>query len=98
VRTTFAVGLQLGRAFVALVGIVTAIRCDDRRALHRCARRVVDAVLAGARDRGRGKLVRSLVDQQRRTAPLTRLRPSRKGRGPQAIAARRRARGDKVNA
>jgi hypothetical protein len=75
-----------------------AIGNGDHQAVRRCARRLVDAVLAGARDRGRGRLVRSIVDQQRRTAPLTRLRPSRRGRGPQAIAARRRARGAKVNA
>ena len=56
---------------------------------------IADGVLDGARDRGRGPHVRSVIDQQRRSAPLTRLRPSRSGRTPQALAARRR---DKVAA
>jgi hypothetical protein len=46
-------------------------------------------VLDGARDRGRAGTVRSVIDQQRRTTPLTHLRPSRPGRTPQAAAARR---------
>lgn len=62
----------------------------------RCAAQIVaDAVLDGARDRGRGPYVRSVIDQQRRAAPLTRLRPSRPGRTPRAVAARR---GNKVAA
>ena len=52
---------------------------------------IADGVLDGARDRGRGQYVRSAIDQQRRSAPLTRLRPSRPGRTPQALAALRRA-------
>jgi hypothetical protein len=58
--------------------------------MRRAARLIADGVLDGARDRGDGPLVRSVIDQQRRTEPLTRLRPSRHGRTPQAVAARRR--------
>jgi hypothetical protein len=47
-------------------------------------------VLDGARDRGTGPLVRSLIDQQRRSEPLRRTRPRRPGRTAQALAAKRR--------
>jgi hypothetical protein len=63
--------------------------------MRRAARVIADGVLDGAHDRGRGQLVRSAIDQQRRSEPLTRLRPSRSGRTPQAVAARR---SDKVAA
>jgi hypothetical protein len=96
VRTFFAVALQIARSFPALVAIANAVHCSDRLGLRRAARTIAQAILDGARDRGVGPLVRSVIDQQRRTASLTRLRPSRSGR-TQAIAARAR-RGDKVNA
>lgn len=90
VRTFFAVALQLGRAFVHLIDLARAILDGDRRAVRRAAHAIATAVLKGARDRGGGKHVRTAIDQQRRSESLTRLRESRKGRGPQAVAARRR--------
>jgi hypothetical protein len=98
VRTTFAVALQLGRVLARLVALMCAAAIGDRAQVRRLAASIATAILRGARDRGRGRYVRSLVDQQRRRESLTRLRPSRPGRGPQAVAARRRAREDKVNA
>jgi hypothetical protein len=89
VRTFFAVALQLGRAFPSLVELTRAVDHCDRSGMRGAARLVADAVLQGARDRGQGPLVRSAIDQQRRTVPLTRLRLSRPGRSPQALAAKR---------
>lgn len=97
VRTFFAVALQIARSFPALVAIATAIYAGDRLAVRGAARILAQAILDGARDRGSGPLVRSVFDQQRRTGSLSRLRPSRPGRTPQAVAARAR-RSDKVNA
>ncbi len=96
-RTLFAVALQIARTFPALVNLAKALHAGDRLGLRRAAITMAQAVLDGARDRGTGPLVRSVIDQQRRTASLTRLRPSRPGRTPQAVAARAR-RGDKVTA
>jgi hypothetical protein len=62
----------------------------DHVRLRRAARALADAVLDGARDRGTGPLVRSLIDQQRRSEPLRRTRPRRPGRTAQALAAKRR--------
>jgi hypothetical protein len=97
VRTFFAVALQLARMFPAWVALTKAVYGGDRLGVRRAARTIAQGVLDGARDRGSGPLVRSVIDQQRTTAPLTRLRPSRPGRSPQAIAARVR-RDAKVNA
>jgi hypothetical protein len=97
VRTFFAVALQMARLFPELVALTKALHAGDRLAVRRAARTIAQGILDGARDRGSGPLVRSLIDQQRRTQSLTRLRPSRKGRTPQAVAAERR-RGDKVTA
>jgi hypothetical protein len=96
VRTLFAVALQIARAFPALVALAQALYTGDRLGLHRAARSIASAILDGARDRGGGPFVRTVIDQQRRTEPLTRTRRSRPGRTPQAVAARRR-RGAKVN-
>jgi hypothetical protein len=100
VRTFFAVALQMARTFPALLELAQALYSGDRLGLRRAARAIAHGILEGARDRGTGPLVRSAIDQQRRTAPLTRLRPSRPGRTPQAVAARARraARGAKVTA
>jgi hypothetical protein len=89
VRTFFAVALQLGRCFSSLTELVRAGDNADRLAMRRAACAIANGILDGARDRGRGPLARSVIDQQRRTSPLTRLRPSRPGRTPQAVAARR---------
>lgn len=96
-RTFFAVALQIARTFPALVDLAKAVHAGDRLGLRRAALAIAQAVLDGARDRGTGPMVRSVIDQQRRTDPLTRLRPSRPGRTPQAVAARARH-GDKVTA
>ena len=90
VRTFFAVALQIARCFTALVAVTKAIYIGDRPGLRRAARDLAHGILDGARDRGTGPLVRSVIDTQRRTDPLTRLRPSRPGRTPQAVAARAR--------
>jgi hypothetical protein len=87
--------LQLGRAFSSLLDLTRSISSADRPALRGACGMIADAILDGARDRGTGTHVRSAIDQQRRTAPLTRLRSSRPGRTPQALAARH---GDKVAA
>lgn len=89
IRTFFAVALQIGRAFPNLIALTRAIAGADRFAMRRAARKIAEGVLDGARDRGRGVIVRSVIDQQRRTTPLTQPRPSRPGRTPQALAARR---------
>lgn len=94
-RTFFAVALQLGRVFPALIELTRAVDHADPPAMREAARLIADAVLHGARDRGGGRYLRSAVDQQQRTAPLTRQRPTRPGRTPQAVASRR---GDKVAA
>lgn len=97
VRTFFAVALQIARRSPALEALARAVYSGDRLGLRRAARDIAQAILDGARDRGTGPLVRSVIDQQRRAAPLTRLRSSRPGRTPQAVAARAR-RSDKVTA
>lgn len=97
VRTFFAVALQIARCFPALIAVAKAQYNGDRLGLRRAARDLAQGILDGARDRGTGPLVRSVIDQQRRIDPLTRLRPSRPGRTPQAVAARAR-RDAKVNA
>jgi hypothetical protein len=89
VQTFFAVALQLGRTFPSLIELTRAIDQADSSSMHRAARVIAHSVLHGARDRGRGQHVRSAIDQQRRTASLTRLWPSRPGRTPQAVAARK---------
>jgi hypothetical protein len=89
IRTFFAVALQLGRVFPSLIALTRAVGCADRFSVRRAAHEIADGVLDGARDRGRGELVRSVIDQQRRATPLKQLRPSRPGRTPQAVAARR---------
>ncbi len=95
IRTFFAVALQLGRVLPSLIELTRTIDRADPAGMRRAARVIADGVLDGAHDRGRGQLVRSAIDQQRRSEPLTRLRPSRSGRTPQAVAARR---SDKVAA
>ena len=90
VRTFFAVALQLGRVFPQLVDLAAAIFDGRRHDMRRASRAIATAILKGARDRGGGNHVRTVIDLQRRSASLTRLRKSRKGRGPQAVAARRR--------
>jgi hypothetical protein len=89
-RTFFAIALQIARAFPAVVALVASTYDGDRLAARRAARQLADAILDGARDRGTGPLVRSLVDQQRRTEPLRAMRPRRVGRTSQAHIARRR--------
>lgn len=87
-RTFFAIALQLGRAYPALVALTRATYRGDELGVLRAARSIAEDILDAARDRGAGPLVRSVIDLQRRTEPLTRLRPSRPGRSPQAVAAR----------
>jgi hypothetical protein len=90
-RSFLAVGLQFGRVFPQMINLVLAIHAGDRTAMRRASRAIASAILDGARDRSREAIVRTRIDQQRRTEPLQRLRKSRPGRGPQVVA-RRRAR------
>ena len=90
--------MQIARAYPALIALVRALSDGDRLGLRRAARSIAEAVLDGARDRGAGPLVRSVIDLERRTESLTRLRPSRPGRSPQAVAAAARRLAAKVNA
>jgi hypothetical protein len=46
----------------------------EHRAVRLLAVKIVDAILDGARDRGRDKNLRSVIDQQQRTRPLLRPR------------------------
>jgi hypothetical protein len=96
VRTFFAVALQIGRMFPELVALSKALHAGDWLGVRRAARAIAQGILDGARDRGGGPLVRSVIDQQRRMESLTKLRRSRPGRTPQAVAAERR-RGDRVS-
>lgn len=80
VRTPFAIALQMSRSLACLLALVSAQYRGEHRARHGAARRLTDAILDGARDRGRGPRVRSVVDQQRRTRPLDHIRP----RAPQS--------------
>jgi hypothetical protein len=59
--------------------------------VRRAAGALAEAILDGARDRGAGPLVRSLIDQQRRSEPLRHTRPRRPGRSSQALVARARS-------
>ena len=53
-RTFFAVALQLARAFPRLVDLVAGAQQSDRARVRRAALALADAVLDGARDRGKG--------------------------------------------
>lgn len=97
-RTLFAITLQLGRCFPELCALVRAHYQGDHLGIRRSTRALASGILRGARDRSRDRPLRTLHDQQSRTEPLRRLRPSRPGRGPAAVAARRRRRGAKVTA
>ena len=90
VRTLFAIALQLARTFPRLVELIAGAYDGDRLRVRRAARALAEAVLDGARDRGTGPLVRSLIDQQRRSEPLLHTRPRRLGRTSQALVARAR--------
>jgi hypothetical protein len=89
IRTFLAIALQLGRVFPWLLEVTRATGQADRSGMRRASRAGADSVLDGACDRGRGPYVRGAIDLQRRTEPLTRLRRSRSGHTPQAVAGRR---------
>lgn len=74
-----------------LLNLVRSIESGDRPLCRQATLAIASAILDGARDRGRGKYVPTVVDQQRRDQSLTRLRPSRPGRTPQAVARRQGA-------
>jgi hypothetical protein len=82
--------LQLARTFPRLIDLIAGAYDGDRPRVRRAARALAEAVLDGARDRGAGPLVRSLIDQQRRSEPLCHTRPRRQGRTSQALVARGR--------
>jgi hypothetical protein len=49
----------------------------EHSACRALAQKIADAILDGARDRGRAKSLRTVIDQQQRTRALTRTRPRR---------------------
>jgi hypothetical protein len=59
----------------------------ELRAIHRHAVKIVDAILDGARDHGRDKNLRPVIDQQQRNMPLTRARRRRTPRSFGKMAA-----------
>ena len=73
-RTQFAVNLQLGRSFSSLVLLVRAGYEQDPAALKRHSVLIASAILLGARNRAKDRPLRTLLDQQRRSSPLTRKR------------------------
>jgi hypothetical protein len=90
VRTFLAISLQLARTFPRLVDLISGVYEGDRTRVRRAACALAEAILDGARDRGVGPLVRSLIDQQRRSEPLRHTRPRRPGRSSQALVSRAR--------
>ena len=68
------IALQLGRSLLYLLAMTLASGRGEHRAVHLLAVKIVDAILDGARDRGRDKTLRPVIDQQQRTTPLTRAR------------------------
>ena len=86
-RTLFAVTLQVGRAFGQLCELVRAGFARDTSRARICALMIAEAILFGARDRSRDKVLRSLYDQQARTDSLRQARRARE-RPKKAPAAR----------
>ena len=66
-RTFFAVALQIARMLPALVALTHAVYSGDRLNVRRAARTIAQGILDGARDRGSGPLVRSVIHQQRQS-------------------------------
>ena len=93
-RTTFALTLQLGRAYPALLALVAAGYTAARNDAREAAVQIAETILRGARDRSRDAHLRPILDQQRRTESLTRLRKRRRS----ARRASRKAAGAKVAA
>jgi len=89
IRTRFAVGLQLGRMFPTLLGLVRQQYARDP-AETVSAELIAQAVIDGARDRSRDAHLRPLLDLQKRTAPLTRTRRRRR-KAPRPVRKPRRA-------
>jgi hypothetical protein len=77
-RTLFAVNLQLGRSFTSLALLVRYGYEGHAGKVRAEARLIASAILHGARDRSREPHLRTLRDQQRRSAPLHKKRPTRK--------------------
>ena len=77
VRTRFSVGLQLGRMFPSLLGLLRQQYAADPAASVTC-RQIAQAVIDGALDRSRDRHLRPVLDLQRRTAPLTCVRKRRR--------------------
>jgi hypothetical protein len=82
--------LQLARVLPRLFELLHATRAGEPRRRRRVAEAIADAILDGAHSRSARRFVATIVDVQARTTPLTRPRPSRPGRSPQTVAARRR--------
>jgi len=70
-----------------LLAMTLATGRGEHRAVRPLAAKIVDAILDGARDRGRDKTLRPVLDQQQRICPLTRTRPRRTGRSFGKMAA-----------
>ena len=70
--------LQLGRSRASLIALVAAHHQHEPAVARKHADLIANAILFGARDRGRGTFTRTLYDQQLRTAPMSSARPARK--------------------
>jgi hypothetical protein len=69
--------LQISRAFGPLCQLVRAGFEENPFLARSCALTIADAILFGARDRSRDKLLRTLYDQQRSVDSLQAARPAR---------------------
>jgi hypothetical protein len=78
----------MGRTFGPLCQLVRAGFEGDTARAASCALTIAEAILFGARDRSRDKILRSLYDQQRRVDALRQPRPARPRPNKPAPAAR----------
>ena len=69
-RTRFAVGLQLGRMYPSLLGLLRAQWEGRESDVRLNTRRIAHAILDGARDRSRERHPSPRIDQQDREASL----------------------------
>ena len=70
-----------------LLAMTLATGRGEHHAVRPLAVKIVDAIFDGARDRGREKKLRAVLDQQQRTRPLTRARSRKTARSCGKMAA-----------
>jgi len=88
-RSFFAVALQIGRVFHLVLDLLHTCLSGETSRRRELSKRLANAIIDGARPRGGRKYESTVVEAQSRSSPLTRLRPSRPGRTPQAVARKR---------